>query len=270
MKSILLTTDFSDNARNALDYAIGVFGIDANYTLLNTFVEPSSTTSVMVSIIEFLQKESKEGLLKQKGALEEAFPGLNLSLQSQYGDLAVVINKMSDAAHFDYAVIGTKGASAVENFFIGSNTLNVVKTVKMALLVIPENSKYTGLNKIALAADFQPTDESELMKPLTYLAKAKDSELLIVNVRSGEGGANYDEAMEGFELHNVLEGVQHSFYSKEHDDVVAGIEEFVKEEKADVLAMIARKHTFFERLFNKSITKQISMLADIPLLILHE
>lgn len=269
MKNILLTTDFSDNARNALNYAINLFGTDTNYTLLNTFTEPSSTTSVMVSIIDFLQKESREGLVKQKGALEEAFPGVKINTQSQYGDLAKVINKISELDNYDYAVIGTKGASAFENFFIGSNTLNVVKTAKIPLIVIPENSTYSGLNKIAFAADYQHTDRLEIMQPLASLAKESNAELMIVNVRS-EDDANYDQAIEAFGLHSVLEGVSHSFYSKKHENVVTGIEEFIKEEKVDVLTMVAHKHHFFDRLFHKSVTKQVSMLSDVPLLILHD
>ena len=270
MKKILLTTDFSDNARNALDYAINLFGLNADYTLLNSFTEPSSTTGVMVSIVEYLQKESKEGLVKQTEELVSAFPGITLSWQSHYGDLAKVVNKLSESETYDYTIIGTKGASSFENFLVGSNTLNVVKTVKMPLMVIPTEISYKEISKIALATDYQHTDQIEVMKPLVDLAELTKAELLIVNVRNADDETNYEEAMEGFNLHNVLEGIDHSFHTKQHDRVVTGIEEFVDEQNVDVLTMVAHKHSFFERLFHKSITKQVSMFASTPLLIIHD
>lgn len=62
MKKILLPTDFSNNARNAAEYAIEMFGYnDVEYILLNTYTEIFITTDVLISIIKLLKKELKEG-----------------------------------------------------------------------------------------------------------------------------------------------------------------------------------------------------------------
>lgn len=63
MKKILISTDFSDNSYNAADYAIKLFGVkDLEYLLINTYMEPKAVTAVVVSLNDYLRKESLDGL----------------------------------------------------------------------------------------------------------------------------------------------------------------------------------------------------------------
>lgn len=272
MKTILLTTDFSKNAKNAIAYAIRLFGkVDVNYLLINTYVEPRSSTNVVVSLNDFLKKESLEGVKEAHEELNDLFgPDLSMEHRTYYGDLAPVILALSKEESLDYVVVGTKGASALENFIMGSNTLDVVKNVKVPILVVPQDEELTSLDRIALAADYEHIDHIHLLDPLTFIARRTKAKLKIVNINTEEKDTDYDHALEAFELHNILEGITHQFYTEKNDDVVEGIDRFVKDKNVQLLAMVARKHTFFDRLFHKSITKEVSKLADVPLLILHE
>ena len=57
---ILLLTDFSNNSKNASEFAIGIFGYEnVEYFLLNTYTEAYVTSDVLVSFKDFLKKESK-------------------------------------------------------------------------------------------------------------------------------------------------------------------------------------------------------------------
>jgi hypothetical protein len=53
-------------------------------------------------------------------------------------------------------------------------------------------------------------------------------------------------------------------------DVIGGLSRYVETEKPDMLAMLSRKHTLFERLFSQSITNKLSFRSEIPLLIMDE
>ena len=273
MKKILLTTDFSKNALNAIEYAIQLFGTeDIAYYLLNTYMEPRSSANVVVSIKDFLEKESAKGLARVTELLRDKFNADDLSLVelSHYGNLTAVISKMTKVEEFDYVVIGTKGASGLENFLMGSNTLDVVKSVKQPVLVIPTGKKFEPLDRIALAADYEHIDHIHLLDSLINIVRLHKAKLKIVNIITENSPTDYQHAIEGFELHNILEDITHEFYSEKNEHVVDGIEHFMKEKDVQLLSMVARKHTFFDRVFNKSVTKQISKLSDIPLLIIHE
>lgn len=269
MKKILITTDFSENSINAAEYAISLFGLeDVQYMLVNTYSEPRAVTTVVVSLNDFLRKESIEGVKKQKEELIAKFEGINIESQTYYGAPANTIKALSVNENIDFVVMGTKGASSFENFLIGSNTLEVIKSVDVPILMIPLNCGYKRMKKLAIASDLHKLNHSGLIKPLVQIAKQHNSEICVLNVHVDE--TKYEEALEGFELHNELEGLEHSFHQEINSDVVKGIESFVDSENIDLLAMVARRHNFFERIFTKSVTQELSKLAHFPMLILHE
>lgn len=271
MKNVLLATDFSKNADNAIDYAVQLFGTeDVKYALLNTYEEPKAATSIVVSMNDMLRKESLKGLHEVEDRLVKKYPGINLEVRCFYGSLPDTINKLAVDEEFEYVAIGKKGISALESFVMGSNAMSIVKYVKIPTLLIPENAQYNALKSIAFAADYEHLEDLSLIQPLKTIVKDCDAELKIVNVQSISKDVDYDHAVEGSELHNVLEGVNHQFFTEHNDDVVTGIYNFVKSKDIQLLSMIARKHSFFDRLFHKSITKEVTNLADTPYLILHE
>lgn len=132
MKNILLTTDFSDNANSAIDYAIKLFGTKCKYTLINSYVEPAGTSTTLVSISSVLHKESVEGLTQLKNEILRNYGNeLDIETSSWHGGLFNVINNLSKKKNIDYVVVGSKGASGLEKFLVGSNTLDVMKRVKI-------------------------------------------------------------------------------------------------------------------------------------------
>lgn len=269
MKKILISTDFSKNSYNAANYAIQLFGTtDVEYLLINTYMEPKAVTAVVVSLNDYLRKESLEGLEEHVKAIRSEFDGININTKVYYGEPANTIKAVSTNESFDYVVVGTKGASDVENFLIGSNTLEVIKTVDVPLIMIPLGCEFSGMKKIAIASDLHKLNHAGLISPLVSIAQDNHAEVCVLNVHVDE--TNYNEAEQGFELHNKLEGVEHSFHSEINSDVVNGIEKFVDEKDINMLGIVARKHNFFERIFHKSVTQELSKLAHFPMLILHE
>ena len=65
MKTILLMTDFSDNAKNAIRYAIEMFEDKVDYVLLNTYAVRENSGSFM-SIIDRVKEISEEELKKEQ------------------------------------------------------------------------------------------------------------------------------------------------------------------------------------------------------------
>ena len=166
--------------------------------------------------------------------------------------------------------MGTKGSTGMEKIFLGSSTVSVIKGVQHPILAIPTYTSYTPPLKIAFATDYKELKYDSVFNPLAELAEQYQSELMIINIKPEGKVVDVDEAVSGVKMHRALEKIPHRFYSINDSDVAKGIELFVHEHDIDMLAMVARQHTFFEKNFSSSITEQLSKLADIPLLILHE
>jgi nucleotide-binding universal stress UspA family protein len=67
-----------------------------------------------------------------------------------------------------------------------------------------------------------------------------------------------------------LEDVRHQYFMEVNNKVTDGLEVFIKEKNIEMIALVAHQYNFFDRLFHRSVTKQVSKLADIPLLVMHE
>ena len=71
-------------------------------------------------------------------------------------------------------------------------------------------------------------------------------------------------------FHLVLKNIKHSFETTKNDDVRAGLFEFAEKNSADMIAMMPRKHSLFEKIFKSSVTKKVAMGVKVPLLTFHE
>ncbi len=273
MKTIILPTDFSETAHSAMDYAIGMFSYESvKYILLNVYTEPPSNSDMLVTVNDLMEKASKRGLIADYEYLSKKYPGdlLNVELRSEYGGLSAVINRFCQEEEIDYVVMGTKGASGIKKLWGGSNTATVVSHVLCPVLAVPAAAEYKPPIRIAFTTDHEDLEQQEILEPLVELVEQYQSELLVVNIRPELADVNTENGVSGIRLNNILDRIPHQYYGSQHEDVVKGIGQFVQENKVGMLAMVARQHHLLDRLFHQSVTKQMSMLSDIPLLILHE
>lgn len=266
MKYILIATDFSDNSIAAAKYALKLFGsLDVRYTLLNTFQDPASSSTTFVSIAEQLEKESVKGLEEVKTELEKEL-GSEYKIQPKaiYGSLFSVINKLMDEDLYDYLVIGATGAGAIESFLVGSNTIDVLKKVKMPTIIVPPTYEFRNPDVMVFANDNQGIADG-VCDPLIKLAEFKEAMLRVVHVHSAKDAGTNMESLNGIFL-----GVPHEFELIEDESVANGLTEYTKEVNGQMLAMVVRKYSFFEKLVHKSVTKEVSVMGACPLLLLHE
>lgn len=273
MKKIVLPTDFSDNAINAVEYAIAMFSDeDVEFILLNTYIEPYTSADTFVSISDILEKESKRKMEAEHERLSEKFPDVSkrISQYTQYGLLSEVVNSLSKKENIDLIVMGTKGASGLKKILVGTNTADVLKRVTHPTLVVPENANYTVPKNIALAFDYNEIHGEKSLDPLFEIARKNKSELFIVNVHQKNSLINPTQAAEGIILDGKLEAISHNFFDEENENIAEGIQQFIKNHAIQMLTVVARHHSFFERLFKNSMSNELTMYTTIPLLVLHE
>jgi nucleotide-binding universal stress UspA family protein len=70
-------------------------------------------------------------------------------------------------------------------------------------------------------------------------------------------------------LDRYLKHINHSFHFRKFDDVEEGLLDFAKELNIQLIAMISKRHSLFERLRHRSQTKRMIMDIPIPIMVLH-
>lgn len=273
MKNLLIPTDFSGVAHNAVDYSVHLFeGEIINCTLLNSFIEPPLTDDVLISIQDILEKQSREDLKRELDEMIKAHPDghIRWNTSSRYGFLPESIKKQLRENKIDLLVMGTKGATGMQKVFGGSHTSEVLKSIHCPMLVIPENAHFDKINRIAFAADYQKIKNEEALKPMRELILKHNAELFIVNINPEINDLDFDHKKEEVHLDSLLEAVSHHFISMHHPDFIEGMEKFTVENDIDLVVFLAREHDLFDRLIHGSTTRKFVLKAPLPMLILPD
>jgi nucleotide-binding universal stress UspA family protein len=274
MKTLLIPTDFSPVAANAMNYAIEMArSIDASILLLNVYQVPVTFTEVPVIAlsVDELKQISQEKLDAVKKEIEEKTGGsLKVYTESRLGDVVDEIEAVSKSIQPLAIVMGTKGHSAVERLFLGSNTLTAIRHLTSPVLVVPPDTQYRPIHRIGFACDLEKVVESTPVKSIHQFCNAFNASLYVLNVDYKNRHFKPDTPEESLLLHTMIEDLNPSYHFLNDTDVESGIEDFAKANELDLVITIPKKHKLLDSLFQKSHSKDFIFHAHLPILCIHE
>lgn len=275
MSAILVPTDFSSTAKNALWYAID-FAEQLNIPhiiLYNAYQQPVTADPLMnvneLFNIDDLKKISEEGLKK---AAEEALSRkANLSIEtiSEFNLLTAGIEEICKTNTVDYIVMGITGGDKLEETLMGSNTLHVAKHVKTPLIIVPPQSKFTPIEEVVLATDFKDVIETVPADTLKQFLDKVHPKLFVLNIDYKNKEFTPETPFESLMLDTLLEKYQPEYHFAESKDFVEAFNNFAEQHNADLIITIPKKRGLFEGIFKKSHTKKLAFHSHIPLLLIH-
>jgi nucleotide-binding universal stress UspA family protein len=105
---------------------------------------------------------------------------------------------------------------------------------------------------------------------LKELIKSFGSKIYVVNVKQKKEVVSVESTVAEVKLEAQLNGTEHFYYFPEHEDLVEGLNEFVKTKKADMIAVIPHRYNLLEGLFHKSFSKKMAFHTKVPLLVLPD
>lgn len=278
MTNVLIPTDFSQNAWNAIKYGLQFFSAEpANFYLLHVSLleRQGADDSVTANGITFDLTHAK-GIAKSlevvKKQIEENFPNTNHQFFALHEHSFFIegIKKVVSQRRIDFILMGTKGASGLKEVTIGSRTGEVITRVKCPTLVIPENAQYQPLKEIVLPTDFNLQFRNKILLTLAEIMAIHQSNLRILHVSKTERELSPSQQENKVFLEDFLEDKPHSFYFVTHPILEDSVQTFVEKHGINMIAMVAKNINFFQRLLFKPAVARISYHINIPFLVLHE
>lgn len=267
MKKILVPTDFSKNAYNALNFAVAFaneFG--SQITLLHTF-KLYSSTGTFVSVESYVEEDARSELAEMiRKTTPQLKNGASITHELYRGDAAPIIAAIAKKEPHDLIIMGTKGASGLKEVFTGSTTNAVIKATEKPLLMIPEGFTFRPLKTAVFAIDQHGISNEEVVKSLVIMAKTFKTKINVFHQDSGELDSGIKAQIKKYL--DPLEATYHFRLDKQN--VVVSIDEFVEETNADLLCMVRRRRGFIEKVFHQSVTKEKVFHSKIPLLMLQD
>lgn len=273
MKNILVATDFSSTATNAVNYAIELAkATSASITLFHVYHIPVMVGDApMVSVIPLseIEKECETILDKLKSKIIQQAPNINVITKNIAGFSNDEIVEIAANSNFDLVILGIKGHGKVDQL-LGSTATSVAHHANTPVLIIPDEARYSDPKRIVFAFDYEEIENEKQLNILTELGKLFQSKIYMLNVLDQTSKGSLKRHLVGMQADDILEDVEHVKSFSKDQDIEHGIDHYLEKHKADMLVMIRRKHSFFERIISSSHTKKMAFHTHIPLLVLHD
>lgn len=261
---VLLPTDFSGNARLAVDYAIKLFGMDAEYTLLNLYHEPHAAATSMISLVDIAMQDSRNSLIDELEHFKSKYGAqIKMGYLSEYGEGGRQISFIANRYNQDIIIMGTKGASGLKEVLVGSVASDTLSKSEKPVMIVPMGE--WGIPNVMAAAVDDHVDAEALARARNF-ADIFNSKLHFLKVEAedkvpaGREGDSRPSYMEPGEIYHHIVA----------EEPVQGITRFVDENDIDMLIMFPGHHGFLDRLFKRSHTGKVAMHSKVPLLTIHK
>jgi nucleotide-binding universal stress UspA family protein len=257
---ILIPTDFSENAKKALNYAIVCFP-KASFTLLHiTYIYQAGATMVVDVNLELkeLGEKKMESYIEE---LKKEYPDIKINGKVDMGYFSETIVEAIEEEHYDLIAMGTKGASGMKEILIGSNAADAIKNINRSMIVVPHQVKIKKPKRILLSSDFTSESLKLEYQIIDDLREKFNAEIELLHVFTN------NERLEDISYSDLMEKKEVDIHVLENDNIEDTILQFAHENKFDMIALAPKHRGFIKNIFHHSVTKKLSMHTDIPLFI---
>ena len=279
MKNILLPTDFSPNADNALNFAVEIARkIKGNLILLHAYsvqlIDPNMPAEIYLSAYQEEEKSAKENLEELSKRISESnkdINGNNIFTTEAIVTQGLVVDEVLSLINdfkIDIVIMGTHGASGITEMILGSNAASIIEKATVPVLAIPGNAVYKDINNLVYAYDDIKSGLPSF-KWLLEFARIYDSEITLLHIiETGKDTMDLNQK----EFEKIKQSVTYDKIRLElvkEENILEGINDYVNSNNVNVLAMAIRKRTLLDKIFSRSLTKKMAYHTRIPLLALH-
>lgn len=277
MKKILVPVDFSRQAAYALEFAIDLAGkVKAQIRVLHVVEFPVGTTMDPIGLpvptqvdADFLDVLKENAKKRMASFIKNAPKGVKVESKVDVGNPHINITEYITEEDIDLVVMGTKGASGLKEFFIGSNAEKVVRLAKCPVITMHEKLKVNDIKDIVFATNFEDPSE-ELITELKRLQEILHAKLHLLRVNTPN---NFERdrvarpALENTAKRYMLKDYTINIYNDVYED--QGILTFAQHIGADMIALGTHGRTGIGHLISGSIAEDVVNHATQPIWTYH-
>jgi nucleotide-binding universal stress UspA family protein len=268
MNCILVPFDFSHNSRNALAYAARLAKLSkAELVVLHAYDR--------AAILEGMTMDgTKAGMEKERHHLEKhhELPASIITTLIREGELIDEVSDFLKERKVDLVVMGTRGASGLQEVLVGSRTVAVMSEIYVPMLVVPESAEPGSVRNILLCSDLKEVENDNNLDLVKELAMLFGSAVRIAHVEAGDEVPTYEQELERRREKGIFSPEVEVTYKRiKGKTVLEGIRYYLAlKDDNDLVVMINRKHGFIDSLFRVNHTHKMAYHTTLPLLVLPE
>jgi len=280
MRKILIPTDFSKNAKDALNYALKFIENSMVELHLLNVITPITTSivdgsNIGTTIIEAHEKQANESMENLKKEAESFlkkndYNHVKILTHISIGEVILTIPTMAKELEIDLIIMGTQGKnhSFLEKI-MGTISTYMTQHSPCPVLLVPQNYNYKKIDNLIFATDLNTGDPYELSRAIKLITP-HNPVVRCVYVRK-EFEDKFDKTIEGFAKYFVdhSPSIRTTFNIEigEHPAEIVGEQAEIYD--AELIVMHKSRKNFLQRLFKKNHTKAFINKLNLPILILN-
>lgn len=279
---ILVPIDFSENAQQALRYAMALAQqlrshpdspdpSDVELVLYHCFHVPiggKNTFFVSPEMLEKAEQQERNKLERLIGSLPEL-----RSIPHRYATRLALpgegIIQVANDESVDLIVIGLRGSDE-SSAGLGSTTLQVMKHVTCPVLAVPATPTNFHPKEVAFATDLKDLESTDSLKFLVKLLRIWQANLRIIHVHPHPEKIGAGSAEEALHLDHIFRDIPRTFHFPQEKKARSGITQYLQNHTVELLVIVPRYHFALENVFHDSVTRFLSGHSPVPLLAFHE
>ncbi|TAE90126.1 MAG: universal stress protein [Bacteroidetes bacterium] len=269
---ILVPTDFSEVANNALTYALTLAStcnasIDVLHVKQAPLSDPLFPMETYQMYVDAMNAAEVEGVEKLKQTIL-ANASVPYAIHSVMGFVSDQILAFASEHDTDLVVMGTTGASGLTEILVGSNTASLIGKCEIPVLVVPAGYKYNGVSQVLYSTDYNEPEFPAISR-LMYFVELFNAKLTILHVKTEFD--NYFNAENNFFNKNKDHiSFDYELINVKSNDVMSTINSYLEDYQPELIVLAKHNRSFFDKIFHRSLSKQMAYHTKIPLLVLHK
>ena len=272
MKKILVPTDFSQRADEALDFAIQFSGkVNGQITLMHILDFPASsfnTGGEMESMDPEIiyQAEYIKGVHRQLDAINERYNNHEIITKIKYGNPYVSISREIAEENVDYIIMGSNGASGLKEVFIGSVAQRVIRNASCPVIVVKGATKLADMKSFVFASDLSE-EQDVIAEKARHFQDLLGLNMHVLTVKTPHNlRAEFDtkRKMKDFAERNSLKNYTTNTTNADYSD--EGIVDFAEGIDAGMILMGTHGKTGLAHIFGGSRAEDVANESTIPVM----
>jgi nucleotide-binding universal stress UspA family protein len=272
MKRILVPTDFSAHAENALKAAAQIAKKNNCEIFLLHMLEVPSQLNDAISgatgipeVMLFIKKANEKLHNKRE---EDYLKGIQITDYVKFEKASEGILLFSKKNKIDLIVMGSHGVSGIEEILIGSNTEKVVRLSDTPVLVIKNDFENFKTENFVFASDFSKEIKIPFKKMIAFanIFDAKLNLVMICTPNSFKTTLISEKIMADFLANFEIKNYETHIYND--TNIEKGILNFSNKINADLIGICTHGRTGLAHFFIGSISEDLVNHAVRPILTL--
>lgn len=277
MRKVIIPTDFSENAKNALTQAIHFFKKEyCEFYIIHAYSDETYNANAHLSralfddVKELTKAKSNEQLMELLEYAQEttSCPKHHFKIRSVFQSLVDAIDDIVNQEGIDIVVMGTKGATDSKSIMFGSQTLQVVKYVDCPVLMIPSDYVFEQPKNILFPSNFLIPYSKRELKLLDYIGMDFKSKVHFLH-QTDTTELSHRKEDNKFFLQESLNSCQQQVHFEKGTNLTETINAFIENHSINLLVMVNSRETYLENLLHKTTIDKIGLNVKIPFLVLQ-